>query len=396
VSQRKAHKEKLEQDETKLRESLVKENQSLNSEIKELEEKRATLWKAMVQRSNWEDHENNPLVKELDNAIQEKTSQNVKVWSILREMREQSGKTEGETESDKETLSSDESDSSTKRDADFFRDLEAFEENVSENEGESDSEFLIKVGGKSTYGEDKVFVKFGPLDWQATWLGPFHINSTVAQLKSYKDNGRDKHRGFKLTPKKVNLDKVGFDDLMNSERKRLKTLEEKKAVEAQTLVPLIPKFGIRNRVYYYTSEPGNEKWHSSRVLGFRQPEKWRGGSAKPAKREICYCLLPDDENGQQYERVHRGESELRKWSWAKPILAMSNKTKPTPLVPLDLVGIDTCSALSVSSRREDFLWLDTHNFGSKDVRYSARSWGRISCYWRTRTNGRRGKRCRRK
>jgi hypothetical protein len=210
VSQRKAHKENLEQDETKLRESLVKENQSLNSEIKELEEKRAILWKAMVQRSNWEDHENNPLVKELDCAIQEKTSQTVKVWSILREMREQSGKTERQTESDKESSSSDESDSSTKRDAAFFRDLEAFEENVSETEGESDSEFLIKVGGKSTYGEDKVFVKFGPLDWQATWLGPFDINSTVAQLKSYKDNGRDKHPGFKSTPKKVNLDKVGL------------------------------------------------------------------------------------------------------------------------------------------------------------------------------------------
>jgi hypothetical protein len=359
LSQRKAHKEKLEQEETKLRESLVKENQSLNSEIKELEEKKATLWKAMVQRSNWVDHENNPLVKELDNAIQEKTSQTVKVWSILREMREKRMKNEGETASDKETSSSDESDSLTKSDDVFFGDLEAFEENVSETEGESDSEFLIKVGGKSTYGEDKVFVKFGPLDWKATWVGPFDINSTVAQLKTYKVNGRDKHPGFKLTPKKANLDKVGFDDLMNSERKRLKTLEEKKAVEAQTLVPLIPKFGIRDRVYYYTSEPGNEKWHSSRVLGFRQPEKWRGGGAKPAQREIFYCLLPDDENGQQYERVYRRESELRKWSWAKPILAMSNKSKPTPLVPLDLVGIDTCSALSVSSRREDFLWLDT-------------------------------------
>ncbi len=246
-SQRKAHKGKLEQDETKLRESLVKENQSLNSEIKEFEEKRAALWKAMVQRSNWEDHENNPLVKELDRAIEEKTSQTVKVWSILRNMREQSGKTEEGTESDKESSSSDETDSSTKRDAAFFRDLEAFEKDLSEAEGESDSEFLIKVRGKSTYGEDKVFMNFGPLDWKATWLGPFDINSTVAQLKSYKDSGRAKHPGFKSSPEEVNLDKVGFDDLMKSERKRLETLKEKEAVKNQTNDSLIPKYGIRDK-----------------------------------------------------------------------------------------------------------------------------------------------------
>ncbi len=134
----------------------------------------------------------------------------------------------------------------------------------------------------------------------------------MAELKSYKDMERTKRPGFTSTPKVVNLDKVGFEDLMNSERKRLKKLEEKKAVEAQTMETLIPKFGIRERVYYYTSEPGNEKWHSSRVLCFRQPEKWRGGSAKPAQREICYCLLPDDEDGEQYERVYRAQSELRK------------------------------------------------------------------------------------
>jgi hypothetical protein len=321
----------------------------------------------MVQCSNWEDHENNPLVKELDRAIEEKTSQTVKVWSILREMREQSGKTEEGTELDKESSSLDESDSSTKRDAAFYRDLEAFEGNLSEAEGESDSEFLIKVGGKSTYGEYKVFVKFGPLDWKATWLGPFDIDSTVAQLKSYKDSGRAKHPGFKSSPKEVNLDKVGFDDLLKSERKRLETLKEKEAVKAQTNDSLIPKYKIRERVYYYISEAGNEKWHSSRVIGFRHPEKWQGGGGEPAQREICYCLLPDDENGQQYARVYRAESNLRKCSWAKPILAMSNKTKPTPLVPLDLVGIDTCSALSVSSRREDFLWLDTTSEAKKSV-----------------------------
>ncbi len=46
---------------------------------------------------------------------------------------------------------------------------------------------------------------------------------------------------------------------------------------------------------------------------------------------------------------------------------MTNKSKPAPLVPLDLVGIDTCSALSVSSRREDFLWLDITTEAKRSV-----------------------------
>jgi hypothetical protein len=42
----------LDEKETLIRESLVKDNQTLNMEIKELEEKRAALWKAMVESNN--------------------------------------------------------------------------------------------------------------------------------------------------------------------------------------------------------------------------------------------------------------------------------------------------------------------------------------------------------
>jgi hypothetical protein len=86
-SQRKVHKEEFDEEETKIRKSLVEDNQALNLDIKRLEDKRTALWNEMVKSNNWDDHENNPLVKAIDREIESKTSQSVKVWSILREMR---------------------------------------------------------------------------------------------------------------------------------------------------------------------------------------------------------------------------------------------------------------------------------------------------------------------
>ena len=50
-------------------------------------------------------------------------------------------------------------------------------------------------------------------------------------------------------------------------------------------------------------------------------------------------------------------------------MASSSQSGPKlkPLLPLDRVGIDTCSALSVSSRREDFLWLDESKEAKRSV-----------------------------
>ena len=133
---------------------------------------------------------------------------------------------------------------------------------------------------------------------------------------------------------------------------------------------IIPRFEMGQRVYYFIEELGNEKWHSSRVIGFSYP----GQDGHPLQSEgICYKLLPDKEAGQTYETIHRMENELRDWSWARPCLvaratrSSESGRKPKPLLPLDRVGIDTCSALSVSSRREDFLWLDESKEAKRSV-----------------------------
>ena len=124
------------------------------------------------------------------------------------------------------------------------------------------------------------------------------------------------------------------------------------------------------RVYYFIEEVGNEKWHSARVLGWSNP----GEGGHPRESQVVrYRLLPDKEKGQTYLVVERTEDEIRNWSWTRQCLAAkassssNSRSKPSPLLPLDRVGIDTCSALSVSSRREDFLWLDESRDAKRSV-----------------------------
>ncbi len=82
---------------------------------------------------------------------------------------------------------------------------------------------------------------------------------------------------------------------------------------------------------------------------------------------IQYKIQPDREEGQSYIQTTRLENELRDWSWTKPCLVGTLMGKADPLLPLDKVGIDTCSALSVSSKREEFIWLDDSKEAKKSV-----------------------------
>jgi hypothetical protein len=163
---------------------------------------------------------------------------------------------------------------------------------------------------------------------------------------------------------------VGLKELLESERRKKErqelnenirrkdkmVRESRQDVKGGFFEPMNPRFRMGQRVFYFVEELGNEKWHSARVLGITYP----GEEDHPfVSEQIRYTLQPDKETGQSYENVKRKENELRDWSWARPCLVTRLKNDKVPLVPLDLVGIDTCSALSVSSRKDDFLWLDT-------------------------------------
>jgi hypothetical protein len=126
----------------------------------------------------------------------------------------------------------------------------------------------------------------------------------------------------------------------------------------------VERFDIGERVYYFNNEPGNEKWHSARVTGYLYP----GDYGYPnGLSEVVYKVQPDTDQGQRYSPTTRIGKNLRAWNWAKPCLVAKEDERTQPLLPLDRVGIDTCSALSVSSRREDFLWLDESKQAKKSV-----------------------------
>ena len=175
-------------------------------------------------------------------------------------------------------------------------------------------------------------------------------------------------KGFRGRDETPRVD-VGLRELLESERRRLGKNDSNK--EKPLVNHTIPrKFELGQRVYYYIEEVGNEKWHSCRIIGYAYP----GQDGHPFESDhLLYRLLPDREAGQEYEVEYRSESSLRDWTWARPCYVTTNnqssseESKPTPLVPLDLVGIDTCSALSVSSRAEDFLWLDTSEEAIRSV-----------------------------
>ena len=231
---------------------------------------------------------------------------------------------------------------------------------------EMESLFLIQV----KKGDHHLSVKFVRDNVETDWEGPFDLQTSVAELLSYGKMVQPQESSSSADPitaarklwKEVKANKapgkVGLAEIFESERKRLEK-ESTSAVRFQVNDSLKPKFEMGQRVYYFINEVGNEKWHSSRVIGYSYPRKWSSSSenTSPAENEIKYRLLPDRENGQEYDVVYRKESKLRTWGWAKPCYMTT--ARPAPLVPLDLVGIDTCSALSVSSRSDDFLWLDT-------------------------------------
>jgi hypothetical protein len=78
-----------------------------------------------------------------------------------------------------------------------------------------------------------------------------------------------------------------------------------------------------------------------------------------------YAIEPEGEGNDRVQNVIIQEKNMRPIEWALWCLQQKRVVpitclpiNATPLLPLDCVGIDTCSALSVSSERSDFPFLD--------------------------------------
>jgi hypothetical protein len=338
--------------------SMVEKHKAIGEEISILEKRRAARWREMVENNNWTHHEEDPEVQALNRLIEEKSAQRLKVWTNLRERNRMA-------EAEREPSLSDQASSE-----DGIVDGQSRRsQNLLVEPDESEIVFTIKV----KKGEDQFQVRFVSDESDTSWEGPLDLNTSVREILShiedFHNRGAQRYMGFSRAFSGENsrgVKKVSLSELIESE-KRNQARTSSSVGKPILNRSLIPKYDLGDRVYYFTEEIGNEKWHSGRIVGIKHPEKWTADKdrKRAAENEIRYQVRPDRENGQEYDTVDRKESDLRSWSWAKPCFV--TKDRPAPLVPLNLVGIDTCSALSVSSRREDFLWLETTKRAKKSV-----------------------------
>ena len=240
-----------------------------------------------------------------------------------------------------------------------------------------DAEYLVLIKVKK--GEKVAYAKYLLEEDAEGFHGPFHLSANIQHLIDHNDKVREgtgarnfaknitRFRTFKEETtsdqgKAKGGTKVGFKELMESERRKRK----RRASEGDNnnTMKITPRFEVGQKVYYYEDEKGNEKWHGARVMDLIYP----GQEDHPAdSHQLKYKILPDREKGQTYKETTRVGNDLREGSWAKPCMVGTLKKKKDPLLPLDRVGIDTCSALSVSSEREDFLWLDESKEAKKSV-----------------------------
>ncbi len=174
-----------------------------------------------------------------------------------------------------------------------------------------DSMFLMQM----KKGDKHLNVKFVRGNEETDWEGPFDLTTSLGDVISYikktQPQGSSSSVEATTSTRRVRTTaagKVGLAEILESERRRL-------AKESTSLAPvpvnefLKPKFIMRQKVFYFIDDRGNEKWHTSRVIGYYYPEKWSSqllvDNRISAENEICYSLLPDRENGEEYDVVYR-------------------------------------------------------------------------------------------
>ncbi len=196
---------------------------------------------------------------------------------------------------------------------------------------------------KMRKGEKKCYVNYLLNEKRGEYEGPFDADLSIHHLIEHKEREEAKStRGGKIP-------NVGLAELLDSERKSKKRKAPRVEKQSNT-EEKETKYQIGQKIFYFIDdEVGNEKWHTARVMWVEHPGE---GSNPLDSGQVLYRISPDYERGQTYVPVSRKEKELRNWDWAKPCLMTRDGNQP--LLPLDRVGIDTCSALSVSSRRDAY------------------------------------------
>jgi len=379
--------------------ALEDEHFHLSAEIRRLDAVKTARWQELVRTNQWATHEEDEIIIALDEEMEHIRLKQRKVCTLLNENKK---KVEERDKGMRDLVAMATGNEQRKNQRDGRERSERVSPNAHnlqsssvdweepEDNEELDYLFLVKV----KKGEKRIYTQFLLNEDKKVWEGPFALDTPIHHLVRHNNSVHPNEDSWKLTREKEVLSSaegtskmdqpyqgltkairgqgipgVGLKELLESERRKKereelnKNIREKdrdvresrKDIKGGFFEVMNPRFKIGQRVFYFVQELGNEKWHSARVLTIAYP----GEDGHPSHSEqIRYTLQPDKEVGQNYENVERTENALRDWSWARPCLVTGKNKGKHPLVPLDLVGIDTCSALSVSSRKDDFLWID--------------------------------------
>ena len=309
----------------------------LKKEIEALETRKSERWRELVAEDQWYEYEQDKEVQAIESNLAQSQA-------VYREER----------------MLDSERKSPTSTNATPGRNAANSKQSSSEEKDVSPYNFMLI---KQLKGEKKCYVNFLLNEKRGEYEGPFDLNTTIQQLIAHKERvhppPETPDRSPSANPVRAfggdRVPNVGLKEVIEGERTRKK----RKEMSSNRPTPHDDrerKFQLGTKVHYFISdEVGNEKWHTARVMWCEDPGE---GSNPVGSGQVLYRISPDYESGKVYVPVSRKESELRNWDWAKPCLVMKTDNRSQPLLPLNRVGIDTCSALSVSSRKEDFLWLD--------------------------------------
>ena len=317
-------------------ESRARNIERLTKEVSILERRQQKRWEELVHANTWDSYEKDKEALLIDTKLQETRDLIQSLFDDMPSTREN-------------TAESNASESNLQSEYDEIMIMAP--RPGSKREGD---EILIRV----KRGENQAHIKHlpnGPEGYVDLAVSIRHLiedkRSRESSSAEPKLSSKPKYLGYRSNPKEKN-------EQANKKRR----VEDPKTAHGKE--EKVERFQIGQRIYYFHDEPGNEKWHEARVIEHLYP----GDDDYPAgQNQVFYRIQPAREKGQKYQSTIRRGSELRAWDWAKPCLVANAGKETQPLLPLDRVGIDTCSALSVSSRKDDFLWLDETKEAKRSV-----------------------------
>jgi hypothetical protein len=121
---------------------------------------------------------------------------------------------------------------------------------------------------------------------------------------------------------------------------------------------------VRDVVFWFHKSLGVGKWSRAIVEKVILPTELQ---YREGWTDIVYQIVITPMGDANYESSIAKESDLRPSLWGDPTIYSCMPSNIDALHSMEVVGIDTCSALLVSTREEDFLFLDRSSQATSSV-----------------------------